>query len=209
MTIDASTAGVIVDGIGLADPEADGFIVSSIGNTIRGLQVRGFPRIGIHLDSGADNNTIRDNTIGDNGDAGIYIGGGQGNIITGNRIGTDVAGTIARGNHIGILLSEGASSNRIGGVASGERNIIAANQTSGVQIMDAGTTQNLVLRNYIGTDTTGLASLPNGGDGVAIFDGAHHNTVGGTTAAERNVIAYNGGNGVSISGNGTASNTVK
>ncbi|MGB3219797.1 MAG: right-handed parallel beta-helix repeat-containing protein, partial [Anaerolineae bacterium] len=53
-----------------------------------------------------------------------------------------------------------------------------------------------------------LASLPNGGDGVAIFDGAHHNTVGGTTAAERNVIAYNGGSGVLISGNGTTGNTV-
>ena len=61
----------------------------------------------------------------------------------------------------------------------------------------------------IGTDSSGTGNLGNGGDGVAISLGALNNTVGGTTPAAGNTIAYNVLNGVDIlsgSGNPILSN---
>ena len=54
----------------------------------------------------------------------------------------------------------------------------------------------LVESNYIGIDSTGNDALGNGGAGVAIFDGATGNTIGGTTAGSGNVISANAGDGV-------------
>jgi len=53
--------------------------------------------------------------------------------------------------------------------------------------------------NYIGTDATGTAALPNGKDGVGITNSANDNTVGGP-AAGGNLIADNSQDGVSITG---------
>ncbi|MEO8168121.1 MAG: hypothetical protein ABI623_07740, partial [bacterium] len=52
--------------------------------------------------------------------------------------------------------------------------------------------------NYIGPDVTGTQALPNA-EGVFIYNNAPNNVIGGTTAAERNVIAYNVYRGVDIS----------
>ena len=60
---------------------------------------------------------------------------------------------------------------------------------SGVEISGAGATGNLVEGNFIGTDVTGSVDLGNAERGVAIF-AASNNTVGGTTAAARNIWAY-------------------
>src|SRR5207249_2946120 len=57
--------------------------------------------------------------------------------------------------------------------------------------------------NFIGTDVSGTAALGNTADGVAIA-GASGNTVGGTTAAARNVIAGNIANGIQISAGATS-----
>ena len=67
------------------------------------------------------------------GDAGIYLfaSGATGNLIQGNKIGTDVTGTLALGNtHEGIYL-ESAPSNTIGGVVAGAGNLISGNGTLG------------------------------------------------------------------------------
>src|SRR4030042_3002610 len=70
------------------------------------------------------------------------------------------------------------------------------------------TVNNVISGNYIGTDHTGTASLPNAQDGIRIYFGAHNNTVGGDSAIERNVISGNGRSGVRISGLGTDLNTI-
>jgi hypothetical protein len=66
---------------------------------------------------------------------------------------------------------------------------------------------NLVAGNLIGTDKTGLAPLPNAQEGVLI-DSANGNTVGGSTAAARNVISANH-LGVHITGPSASSNVVQ
>ena len=55
---------------------------------------------------------------------------------------------------------------------------------------------NVLDGNYLGTDVTGMSALGNQGSGIEI-NFADANTIGGITAAERNVIAGNG-TGVSI-----------
>ena len=67
-------------------------------------------------------------------------------------------------------------------------------------IQYATATQNKILGNYIGTTEAGDGPLPNINAGIAIFNGASNNTIGGTVAGARNVISGNTGDGVTIAG---------
>ncbi len=92
------------------------------------------------------------NIISGNGDAGIYIQGGDSSIVFGNFIGTDTSGTIAIGN---VKSGINIQSNNVivGGSEPGKANIIAFNGTAGQQ--DAGVLvsyqfkQNAILSNSI------------------------------------------------------------
>src|SRR5262249_38299819 len=55
--------------------------------------------------------------------------------------------------------------------------------------------------NYIGTDITGVQALGNIEDGVTLHLFSTNNTIGGTAAGARNVIAANGKNGITVSAN--------
>ncbi len=134
-------------------------------------------------------------------------------IIAGNYIGTDVTGTAAVPNYTGILIQQGATNTRIGTDGNGnadeaERNVISGNASDGIQITGVGTTGTLVAGNYVGTDATGMLALGNHVHGVAIDGGASNNTIGGSTAAARNIISGNAVHGVDISGTATNFNTV-
>ncbi len=75
-------------------------------------------------------------------------------------------------------------------------------------------TSNVTVQNdYIGTDPTGTVNEGNGGDGIGIFSGtsaasASGNLIGGTSPADRNIVAGNSQNGIDITAQngGTASN---
>ncbi|MBP7149587.1 MAG: hypothetical protein KBD01_18825 [Acidobacteria bacterium] len=119
-------------------------------------------------------------------------------------------------NQSGILVLRGtdpdgsaASGNRIGGTTAAERNVISANAHHGVALQDATTTGNVIAGNYIGTDQSGNAAQPNGIAGVAIYLGAHGNTVGGTTPGAGNVISGNTYDGIYIGDPGTGDNAVQ
>jgi hypothetical protein len=85
LTIDASDAGVILDGSQLPrDTWITGLDVLSDGNTIRGMQVINFTGTGIVVTSHARNNTI-------GGDRNTGAGPiGQGNLSSGNNFGIGV-----------------------------------------------------------------------------------------------------------------------
>ena len=72
----------------------------------------------------------------------------------------------------------------------------------------AGTSDNVVEGDYIGTGAAGTAAVPNAINGVDIVSGATSNTVGGTTAAARDVISGNTFNGVVLAFSGTSYNVV-
>jgi titin len=78
----------------------------------------------------------------------------------------------------------------------------------GIQIDGAGATGNLIAGCYVGTNATGNAAVGNGDEGIVIWHGASGNTIGGNTAADRNVISGNDQMGVLISDSGTDNNVV-
>ena len=116
-----------------------------------------------------------------------------GNIIEGNLIGLDAAGTNGIGNGIGyggILLDGGTTGNIIGGTVPGARNVISGNDPAGVFFVDA--TGNTVEGNYIGTDITGANAVGNSLAGIYMPYGTpENNLIGGATPAAGNVISGN------------------
>ena len=141
------------------------------------------------------------NVISNNLEANVALSttGSTGNLVQGNFIGTDINGTIALGGGLAGGVQISGSSNTVGGTTIEARNVISGNAGEGIRILDSGATGNLVQGNFIGTDVTGAAALANGTHGVFINSDSSGNTVGGTTAAARNVISGNGDDGVNIS----------
>jgi len=139
------------------------------------------------------------NLIGGNEYAGIVLEhlNAPGNVVAGNRIGTNAGGTVALPNsYYGILLSH-ASSNLIGGAEPGAGNLISGNAASGVAVV-SNSSSNSMLGNLVGTDLAGEMAIPNGTDGVAISYGSSGNQVGGSAPGAGNLISGNGAIGVRI-----------
>ena len=183
-----------------------------IGTDVSGTRPLGNLLDGVNIQGGCSGNTVggtapaAGNVISANGDSGVRISGSgtDANLVEGNKVGTDVGGSRSgqcRPN--GITIDTGAAGNTIGGTVAGSLNVISGNVHKAVLITDAGTDDNVVEGNFIGTDATGTHALGNGGAGVAVASGAQDNTVGGTTAAARNIFAASAGNGVIIGGTGT------
>jgi hypothetical protein len=175
---------------------------------------------GVYIGNGATNNTIGDAYTGDvvsgNAGAGVFITGSgtTGNVVAADDIGTDVSGSNALANNVGVVIRNQAGANSIGGSSSTGRNVISGNTVDGVQILDAGTYQNVVQDDYIGVNAAGSAKLPNGNNGVTLMAAvsglfvATGNTIGGTAAGAGNVISGNKGYGVDISGPAVKGNFV-
>ncbi|HSG27131.1 MAG TPA: hypothetical protein VLA34_01535, partial [Candidatus Krumholzibacterium sp.] len=85
-----------------------------------------------------------------------------------------------------LYMGDGDGST-IGGIDPAARNVISGNDSMAIYIGGDG---NTVQGNLIGTDATGAFALGNSEGGIRI-EGTG-NTVGGVTAAERNVISANG-----------------
>lgn len=167
---------------------------------------------GASANSVGGTNAAQRNVIGGSPYQGLVIrdAGTRGNVVWGNYIGLNASGTGALSNTwAGIQIFNGAQSNVIGGAVTGARNVISGNGLQGIAISGTNTDANVVAGNYIGLAPSGLTALPNGLAGIDIFGGASSNRVGGFTTAERNVISGNKRQGVSISGAGARSNSVK
>jgi CSLREA domain-containing protein len=181
---------------------------TALPNTNPKLTVFPGSHYGIAIALNSNNNRIGGTTaaarniISGHLDDGVNIYESTGNLVQGNYIGTDATGTLDLGNgDAGVKLEE-TSGNTIGGTAAGSRNIISGNAENGVLIKESNATSiitqnNLVQSNYIGTNVTGTAAIPNDVDGVAL-EAAANNTIGGTSATARNLISGNAGDGVSI-----------
>ena len=67
----------------------------------------------------------------------------------------------------------------------------------GIYIQDFGS-DNFIQGNFIGTDVSGTTNLGNNGRGIGMADLAFNNTIGGITPDARNIIAFNGQEGVAV-----------
>lgn len=194
-------AGVIIDGT-LSDDQIE----------LNGSGVTGHN--GLTFTS--DNNVVRGLTINGVSGGGVAIallGGADNNVIVGNRLGTNAAGTAKKANHSGVFISSNSNNNIIGGTngvtpggaCTGDCNLISGNQYHGVVIDHSS--GNRVIGNLIGLNRAGTAALGNGDDGVLIGN-ADHNTIGGSSPAERNVISGNIGINIEIGENPSHHNQV-
>jgi uncharacterized repeat protein (TIGR01451 family) len=213
-TIGGPSAGArnIISGNGVTSPPGpsngvDLFGTSSSGNVVQnnyiGTDATGtlaVPNLtGVNV-NGAANNTIVGNLISGNNQNGVQINTSTatGNSVRGNFIGTTANGSAPLGNNgLGVAVF-GTSRNTIGGDVAGARNVISGNRGSGVSISN-GSTLNVVQGNLIGTDVNGTTAIPNGLNGQAgVFIFGSLNTIGGSSAAARNIISGNKGIGVRI-----------
>ena len=191
-----------VDGVEINNSDGNTVSGNYIGLDATGALDRGNSFDGVWLNSGADSNTIGGNTaaernvISGNNDHGVYVNGGDGNIIQGNYIGTDQGGTVDLGNtDDGVEVDNGATNTTIGGTTSGTGNLISGNNAGGIYFSAAGAVGNVVKGNLIGTDFNGTADLGNSVDGIETIN-SDNITIGGITALERNVISGNGDDGI-------------
>ena len=141
---------------------------------------------------------MRDNVISGNDSHGVHLDNNvtQNVVIENNRIGTNDAGTAALANTgSGIFFDGDPKKNLVA------KNVIGGNGSHGVRLSGTHVQDNLIAENWIGANASG-ADLGNGGSGVHISGGPDDNTV------EDNVIAHNGGDGVTITGNNSLGNTV-
>ncbi len=217
----AAGAGNLISGDNRPGSEGDIYLDDSTDNAVKGnfigtditgkFGLQALPGdqngIGVNIGLGSTDNTIGGITAADrniisgvvNG-PGVYIfgTGTTGNTVEGNFIGTDLTGSVAIANAVGVEIETGASGNLIGGTAAGAGNVISGNAVDGIDIGGTATSGNVVAGNDIGTDVTGTVALGNLADGVVIDTGASGNLIGGTTASARNIIAANDGSGVEI-----------
>lgn len=157
---------------------------------------------------GGTNSDMR-NVISGNGQNGIYMQiSARSNVVQGNFIGTTADGNTALSNAVEGITITGSSGNQVGGALPGARNVISGNGKHGVNLSGSTATNNWVTGNYIGTDVTGRMAVPNGGDGVYIFN-AGFNRVGGTNAGEGNLISGNLLSGIAISETTARDNVVQ
>jgi hypothetical protein len=220
-----SVRSLIINGFAASGIFIDG--TNAVGNVVRGCYLgvnssgtaavtNGFSPVTIA--NGASGNTVGGatasarNLISGGAFQGLVIRdpGTRNNLVQGNYIGLNAAGTAALSNAwAGVAIFGGAQANIIGGTSSGARNIISGNGNQGVAISGANTTGNLILGNYIGLNPSGNAAIPNIWAGVNLFGGPQGNAIGGTVPGSGNVISGNSAQGVLLQDPGTSTNFVR
>jgi CSLREA domain-containing protein len=148
----------------------NGIVITSPGNSVRGLA---FYRM----------------------KAGVYLNGvgATDNIVAGNIIGLDASGNNgATGRNDGVIgnvsLDSGASRNMIGGTNVADRNVISGGACDGISFKYEGTERNLVYNNIIGLAPDGYSRRLIYVESVDIDSHAAYNVIGGTEPGQRNVI---------------------
>ena len=204
-------------GVGI-ELDGDGILIQGcyIGTNAAGTSGSGRANNGVIVRS--SNNTIggtalgAGNLISGNSFSGIFIPyfdttspnlRATGNVVLGNRIGTNAAGTGEISNTYGVQI-DNASENTIGGTSAAAGNLISGN-SEGVYINGSEAVDNVIEGNRLGTDPAGVSAIPNF-YGVAIFGGTA-NTIGGTNAGAGNLISGNT-YGVDLNGVGVNDNVV-
>lgn len=209
LTLDASNAGVVLDGSAVVGEVFWGLGIEANGVTVRGLQIVRFAGNGIAV-WGRDNTiggdrhvgagpTGQGNLVSKNAQAGIGLWGAetQSNIVQGNIVGADPTETLDWGNGGDGIHINAANHNLF------LDNVIGGN-TTGIQgCCTTDTSHNVIRDNWIGLGRDGITPIPNKINGVWFHDGASHNIVG-----PGNVIAYNGSVGVMMHTAASLGNTI-
>jgi parallel beta-helix repeat protein len=86
--------------------------------------------------------------------------------------------------------------NRIGGLSTGERNVLSGNDVSGI-LLNTGATDNKVQGNFVGLNAAGDTAIGNTEAGIRL-NTATGNRIGGSVGTARNVVSGNGLYGIHL-----------
>lgn len=192
LSIDASNAGVILDGSNMS--EGDGITIFGSKCTIMGLQMYHFPAAALKSE-GVSNQIGGNRNIGEGptGQGNVFsanytglLVSQTGSVVLGNIVGLDPTGTKAMPNRQGVHVSGYGIT--IGSVNPGENNVISGNTHGNLKTWGDKTR---VIGNYLGVDITGTKAIPATDQviNMVIESGAKNCVVGGTTPEERNIIS--------------------
>jgi CSLREA domain-containing protein len=135
------------------------------------------------------------NIISGNGNDGVFLEGNvYWNRFVGNYIGLKQDGLTPLLNRSdGVDFNLGAQHNWFGGTLPGERNVVGANTSDGIELSHGTNTQfNHIAGNFFGLNAYGTAPIPNLRNGIALEDAVNTNYV------YNNVISGNGTNGLRL-----------
>ena len=183
-------------GIWISDATTTGNVVlgNYIGTTADGLAALPNGLGGLIVTNSSHGNTIGGtsagarNVISGNLATGVWLigAGANQNTVRGNYIGLAATGNAAVPNETwGVYIREGAQNNLVAD------NVISGNGSEGLRIENAGTSGNVVQGNQVGTAPGGSSAIGNSFAGVTVYGGATGNIIGGTTAAQRNILSGN------------------
>ncbi len=165
---------VALDGTAAGSANGLQFLSGASGSTLQALNVRSFSLNGVQF-IGSANCQVR----------ACFIG-------------TDLTGTVDLGNGLnGVQMEGGSNNNTIGGSVLCDGNLISGNNGAGISINNS--TGNIVSGNVVGLSLTGTTALPNSSIGILCINGANSTSIGGSLAAEANIVS---GNGSGLTGNG-------
>ncbi len=212
-------SGNTTNGVEITGTGATGDVVAGndIGTNVAGAAALG-NGIGVVIDAGASANTIggimgsTGNLISGNTAEGmdIYGTGTADNVVAGNFVGLNAAGSQALANGgDGISIYDSSSSNTIGGSTAGARNVVSGNGGDGISVAGVGTESNVIIGNYAGTNAAGTAAVGNANSGIRIVFGPSYTIVGGPVAADRNLTSGNGLSGITFDGTTSPGNVAE
>jgi len=223
LTVTGSGGGSTISGLAISSfanaavlvKGSNGNVISGnfLGTDVKGESVGPGPTVsqsGVELAGGAAHNTVGGATA----DAGNVLAGNQlglffhldqgtasttDNVVEGNFIGTDAAGTKAIPNQLGGIRLQSEIGDQIGRPNPGERNLISGNTSDGIDLIlrAIGGGDNLVEGNFIGTDVTPKVAVANGNAGVLTEDDGN-DTIGGTVSGAGNLISGNLGSQINV-----------
>jgi CSLREA domain-containing protein len=194
------------DGIYITGASATGNLVAGnyVGTNAAGTSAIANGDNGVAFANGATGNTVGGSTSayrnvisGNTQDGAQAEFNADGNTIQGNYIGLNAAGTAALANSDAGVDIDTASDNTIV-----RDNVISGNASYGIDISPSGGTSpsgTQIYGNIVGLNPGGTAKIANGSAGIYL-DGTTGTTIGGVTAADRNVISGNSGDGIYILG---------
>lgn len=185
-TVSASWIGVDLNGAAAGNNASGVGVWNTANNVIGGPNV-------------SDRNVISSSK----GALGVLIQGSSAtnNVIQNNYIGTDPTGTAARPNATNGIGVQDAPNTKI------LNNLVSGNANDGIIILNANATANVVQGNIVGLNAAGTAALPNQWYGIEIQSA--NNTIGGSTAAQRNIFSGNGQSGVVLFQGGATGNMIQ
>lgn len=152
---------------------------TTLGSTIAGLAITHLASVGILIADGSGNN-----------------------IISGNFIGVNVAGTASSfvGTSFAVDVEAGCNGNTIGGTAPDARNLLSGN---GEIVYITGSDNTVIQGNYINIDKDGVTPLQAALRGIDLTGASSGNLIGGSTTGAGNVISTWAAHGIIFQGSGS------